>query len=103
MNYLGMITQQTKDYPGIISFHGDIIESTVTELTERFGLSHIGDPDKVQYEWELVYNNEIPFHIYDWREDREIEPDELIRFHIGARSKEESKLISKILKNDSSN
>lgn len=96
-----MIKPTTDFYP--TSFHGDTIESTVNILTERFGPSEVGDLVKVQYEWSLIYNNEIPFTLYDWKEYREIEPDELIEFHIGARNKEESKLIYNILNNDTSN
>lgn len=81
------------------SFHGDTIKSTVAELTKVFGEPELsGDcDDKTQYEWDLSYNG-IPFAIYDWKEYHTIKMKEKIYWHIGARTQDESEMITKIVK-----
>lgn len=84
------------------SFWGDTIFTSALKLTKLFGESEIGDPDKVKYEWDLVLD-EIPFAIYDWKMP-ELEFEDYIDYHIGARNKEESTKIkeslNKILNNE---
>lgn len=73
------------------SFHGTTITTTVVELKELFGEpsyeNNFGD-DKVNFEWECETNDGDVFTIYDWKEGRAIYEDEIVRFHIGAFSKE---------------
>lgn len=78
---------------------GDTVKSTVAELTKVFGEPEcVGDcDDKTQYEWDFSYN-EIPFAIYDWKEYHTIKMKEKIDWHIGARNQDESKMITKIVK-----
>lgn len=80
-------------------FFWDTVKSSVTKLTKVFGEPRcVGTcDDKVQYEWNLSYN-EIPFDIYDWKEYYTIDPNEKIDWHIGARNEDESKMITKIVK-----
>lgn len=80
------------------SFHGDVILSSINELTLLFGEPYGGDGLKTQYDWRLSYKD-IPFTIYDWKEYRDLDLDETIEFHIGARNREESIIITNIVNN----
>lgn len=85
------------------SFFNDTIETTVNELNRVFckGISVKEFTGKVQYEWDLMYENgstKIPFTIYDWKEYRAFSKDEAICFHIGARNGEESQIALKAVK-----
>lgn len=82
------------------SFFGDTVKSTVGELTKVFGYPECcgyDDEDKTQYEWDLSYDG-IPFAIYDWKEYHILKTHEKINWHIGARTQDESKMITEIVK-----
>lgn len=72
---------------GGTSFHGQTFRMTPREL-----ISLIGEPqyrggieDKSQYDWCLeIENTDIVFTIYDWKEYRVINEDEIIEWHIGS-------------------
>lgn len=70
------------------SFFGIVVYATANSLTKLFGEPFRDIDSKTQYEWRLEYEG-IPFAIYDWKEP-EIDPDESIGFHIGAKTKEDS-------------
>lgn len=80
-------------------FFWDTVKSTVAELVKVFGYPECcGDDEcETQYEWNLSYN-EIPFSIYDWKEYHIIKKNEEINWHIGARNEDESKMITKLVK-----
>lgn len=79
------------------SFHGDTIRTSCKELIKLFGNWEESDPYKVNFEWNLIYNDEIPFTIYDWKEYNLKESD-VVNYHIGARNKIESSIIKDTLK-----
>lgn len=72
------------------SFHGTVINTTVSKLRKA-----VGDPqgeyndgsDKCNFDWECETDNGTPFTIYDWKQYREISEDENIEFHIGGYNK----------------
>tara|TARA_R100000656_G_scaffold104051_1_gene75808 strand:- start:37 stop:375 length:339 start_codon:yes stop_codon:yes gene_type:complete len=76
------------------SWHGDYIISTVEELRTIFGPPDLvgGKTDKVQFEWllDLEVSNSLGtsarITLYDWKEYRKYDEDEVIRFHIGGFS-----------------
>ena len=39
--------------------------------------------DKSNFDWEMETEDGTPFTVYDWKEYRPIEDDELIEWHIG--------------------
>lgn len=79
------------------SFYGDTIKTSCKELTELFGNWHESDPEKVNFEWNLILDDKIPFTIYDWKE-YDLKESDVINYHIGARNKEESSIIINVLK-----
>lgn len=71
-----------------VSFHDVTIIATVNSITRAIGEPQFapndGD-DKVNFEWncEIEVDGEVkPIAIYDWKEYRIIDEDELIDFHI---------------------
>lgn len=78
----------TKEATGT-SFHGSTINATVNELTAILGkpdcYTNDGE-DKVNFEWEMETDNGDIFTVYDWKEYRPLDKDEIIRWHIGGMS-----------------
>jgi hypothetical protein len=80
------------------SYHSVNISATPAELIKKFGEPQWGyndGKDKVNMEWVLEtteYPNEwnVPkgtvFTIYDWKEYRPLEDNEVIQWHIGAKN-----------------
>lgn len=79
------------------SFHGDVIYTSLEHLIELFDKPDKLLDSKVNYEWSLQYKD-IPFYIYDWKEDDIIELDKPIYWHIGAFNEEDSKIVYNSLK-----
>ncbi len=85
------------------SWHGDYIISTIEELRVIFGSPDYvgGIDDKVQFEWllDLEVSNSLGtsarITIYDWKEYRKFNEEELIEFHIGAFSGKITELAKK--------
>ena len=70
------------------SFHNVVIKTTVNELTRVLGEPTIQDntgKDKVNFEWVCENIDGHVVTIYDWKEYRIIELDEIIEFHLGGR------------------
>ena len=51
----------------------------------------------MQFEWNVLYKNTIPFIIYDWKIYKAIDKDEIINWSIGTLNKADSKVIEKAL------
>ena len=88
------------------SWHGSSVYSTVKELRVIFGSPDYvgGIDDKVQFEWllDLEVSNSLgtsaAITIYDWKEFRKYDEEELIGFHIGGFSRQITKLAEKEIK-----
>ncbi len=70
------------------SYHDDVINLPYNELVKRLGEpTHscgYEDADKVQQEWLLTTDENVPFTIYDWKEyDQDVTDGEIIEWHIG--------------------
>lgn len=70
------------------SYHDDVINLSYDELVKRIGKpthSHgYEDADKVQHEWLLTTDENVPFTIYDWKEyERDVTNGDIIEWHIG--------------------
>lgn len=70
------------------SFHDHVINSTVDKLTKVLGKPYMvanGCGDKTNFEWRMELADGNVFTVYDYKEYRKIELDEIIEFHIGAK------------------
>ena len=71
------------------SFHGVTLTVTPQQLIDALGepeyFSNDGS-DKTNMDYSLETEDEIAFTIYDWKEYRPLQMDELIEFHIGGFS-----------------
>lgn len=94
-----MSTLNTSGVPN--SFFGHTIRATQKQLELLLGFDHNASKDgKSRCIWHKTIDD-IPFCVYDWK--IEVEPDETIDWHIGARNEEESKKIQRILNNVKTN
>lgn len=94
-----MSTLNTSGVPN--SFFGHTIRATQKQLELLLGFDHNASKDgKSRCIWHKTIDD-MPFCVYDWK--TESEPDETIDWHIGARNKEESKKIQRILSNVKTN
>ena len=72
------------------SFYDVTFKASVNKL-----ISIIGEPtmedntgeDKVNFDWHMETDEGDVFTIYDWKEYREINKNEKIEWHIGAKSR----------------
>ena len=73
------------------SFHGSVIKCTVSDLR-----SILGEPryqgndgkDKVNFDWVMETESGDVFTVYDWKEYRPLDENEVIEWHVGGRSGE---------------
>ena len=91
-----MVKKTEKSADGT-SFRGTVINSTINELTRSIGEPQYdaGRPnkwgcriDKITVEWTCETKDGDVFTIYDWKEYRLFDEDEIIEFHIGGHSEE---------------
>ena len=72
------------------SFTGATFDASVNQLKKIFGEPDNEDntgEDKVNFDWDLETDDGDVFTIYDWKEYRVIDKDEIIGWHIGAKSR----------------
>ena len=81
------------------SFQGVTIRATVEQLTKAFG-----DPDdnntgedKVNFVWDMETDEGEVFTIYDWKNYRKLRLDEIVTWHIGAKSESDSRIAQREL------
>lgn len=68
------------------SFTGTEISATYNDLVKVIGLPTYSDntgKDKVNFDWELETDSGEPFTVYDWKQYRKIDLEEIISWHIG--------------------
>ena len=81
--------------------HGLVVNDSTDGLIEKLGL----EPDflnqdasgKTTREWNLELEDGTPFTIYDWKEYRVYDNDEVVEFHIGTRSRDEQDKVKDVL------
>lgn len=84
------------------SFHDATVTSTVNEIASKLGIPFINygyDGDKVTHEFNLELDG-IVCTIYDWKEYRDVSEDDVLRFHIGTATRDESEKVASILAKD---
>ena len=78
--------KQTLKSPVGTSFHDTVINTTVNKLIKAIGKPYmhknLGD-DKINFEWRMELEDGTVFTVYDYKEYRKLDLDELIEFHIG--------------------
>jgi len=86
--------KQTTKSPVGTSFHDTVINTTVNKLIKAIGkpymYKNLGD-DKVNFEWRMELADGTVFTVYDYKEYRKIDLDELIEFHIGGFNSSDTK------------
>ena len=68
------------------SFHDTVINTTVNKLIKALGkpMNDQNDgKDKINFEWKMELEDGTIFTVYDYKEYRKLDLDELIEFHIG--------------------
>jgi len=88
------------------SWWGTTLLTSVEQLRIALGdpetISNDGD-DKINYEWVKAIridtlDKEIVFTVYDWKTYRPISEVEAIDWHIGGKSKEETEMVKKMIR-----
>ena len=72
------------------SFHGHYFMATKNDLEKVCGKVMYQDSDineKVQNEWEMATEDDVHFTIYDYKEYRHYDNDEMIEWHIGTENR----------------
>ena len=88
------------------SFYDVTFKASVNKLISIIGEPTIEDntgEDKVNFDWYMETDEGDVFTIYDWKEYRELDLDETIEWHIGAKSRSVStvakvELLMKLIK-----
>ena len=84
------------------SFHFITINTSIKKLTKALGEPSIQDntgEDKVNIEWDVITKDGVVGTIYDWKEYRKLGENEIVQFHIGGNSKEDTlKIKSELMK-----
>ena len=71
------------------SFHDTTINCSVSTLKKVLGEPDcdINDgEDKVNFEWDMETSNGDVFTVYDWKEYRSLNENEMIEWHIGGHN-----------------
>jgi len=87
-----MIKKSYKNTDGT-SFHGATIHAKLRDLIDTFGPAHNHQSDtrdKVQNSWNLELEDGTLFTLYDWKEYRAYDIDEIIEWHIGGHNSEDT-------------
>ena len=80
----------TTQSTGEISFHDTVINCSVATLRKVLGepVNECNDgQDKVNFDWDMETDNGDIFTVYDWKEYRTLNENEMIEWHIGGNSR----------------
>jgi hypothetical protein len=72
------------------SFHNVVVKCSLSTLTKVLGNPDCSGNDgenKINFEWEMETNDGDVFTVYDWKEYRSLNENELIEWHIGGTSR----------------
>ena len=82
------------------SYHNATVRASMAELEKKFGINNTGASADGKTSMELDLEvDDIAFSIYDWKEENPTEFD-VLDFHIGTHTAEESKMVVAILRSD---
>ena len=80
----------TTQSTGGTSFHDTVINCSVATLRKVLGepVNECNDgQDKVNFDWDMETDNGDIFTVYDWKEYRTLNENEMIEWHIGGNSR----------------
>lgn len=80
-----MARKTTKSISGT-SFHGTVIKATPSELTTLFPDAYHEQndgSDKTNFDFYLETESGEPFTLYDWKEYRKLDMNEVVEWHVG--------------------
>ena len=83
--------RETRKSTGGTSFHGTVINAKVGTLKTLFPNSYYEQNDgmdKSNYDFTLELEDGDVFTIYDWKEYRPLDDNDVIEFHIGGFNKD---------------
>ena len=83
--------QKTTEIPNGTSFHGEVINASVNDLRKILGEPRMvrnDGRDKVNFQWVMKTENDELVTVYDWKEYRVLDEDEIIEWHIGGFNEE---------------
>lgn len=78
--------KQSSKSPIGTSFHDSVVVTTVNKLKQVLGKPHFDDNDgrdKINFEWRMELADGNVFTVYDYKEYRKLDLNELIEWHIG--------------------
>ena len=79
--------KKTSKSPNGTSFYNDVFNASVSDLRKILGIPFSETNDgKVNFEWVMETEEGEVFTVYDWKEGRVLDEDELIEWHIGGHS-----------------
>lgn len=71
------------------SFYDDTFSASVKDLYQILGepkyVDNTGE-DKTNFDWAMETSKGYVFTVYDWKEYRKLDDDEIIEWHIGGHS-----------------
>ena len=88
------IPKKTNKGVGGTSFHGTTVKTTARNLISIFGDS-TGSCSKTAYNWDCETSDGKVFTVYDWKEIKKIELDDIIEYHIGGFNKQDTEKAKK--------
>jgi hypothetical protein len=68
------------------SFHDTVVCETPANMIRVLGEPHYVGGDKTNMEWDMETSDGTVFTIYDWKNYRGIEMNEVVKWHIGGHS-----------------
>lgn len=78
--------KSTKKEVGGTSFHNTVMHCSVSTFRKVLGEpvydGNTGE-DKVNFEWKMETDSGDVFTVYDWKEYRSLNEDDIIEWHIG--------------------
>ena len=81
------------------SFHGDTILASCNDIRSKLDIDvACYKGDKTNFEFELELEDGTPFTLYDWKEGDWVDEDDVLYYHIGARTGTESNKVVHALK-----
>lgn len=72
------------------SFFETVISETPANMIKCLGAPHYTGGDKTNMEWEMETSDGIVFTIYDWKNYGGISRHQVVEWHIGGFSKEDT-------------
>ncbi len=81
--------QYTTKSTNMTSFHGSVIKCKASDLRSILGIPRYegnDGTDKVNFDWVMETESGDVFSVYDWKEYRPLDENEVIEWHVGGHS-----------------